>query len=90
MINSGFTQADLAGMDAQKRRQLLAQALMGGAGQQQRIDHPMQGMAQMAQGAMAGNEARNAMFPQAPGGQRRGFGASLMNMVTRGNNGGLF
>ncbi|WP_430439003.1 hypothetical protein [Shinella sp.] len=90
MINSGFSQGDLANMDQQKKRQLLAQALMGQAGQTRRIDHPMQGLAQMAEGAMAGNEARNAMFPQAPGGQKPGFGMSLMNMITRGNNGGMY
>lgn len=90
MMQSGFSLNDLQRMDKDKLRQMYAQALLSGGGQQQQIAHPMQGMAQMGQAAMAGNQMRNQSFPSAPGGGRPSMGMNLMNMVTRGNNGGMY
>lgn len=55
-IKSGFTQEDLArlGPDALTRKRLLAEAMLKEAGGLRRIEHPLQGLAQMAQ-ALAGN-----------------------------------
>ncbi|MDG4675665.1 hypothetical protein P9A16_31690 [Shinella sp. 838] len=89
MIKSGYTAEDLQGMEAMRKRQALADALIGGGAPQQ-INHPMQGLAQMAQTAMTGNQQRNAMFPQAPGGAMPSIGTQIRNMVSRGNNGGMY
>ena len=89
MIKSGYTAEDLQSMDAMRKRQALADALIG-TGAPRKIAHPMQGIAQMAEAAMAGNQQRNAMFPQAPGGAAPSIGTQIRNMFTRGNNGGMY
>ncbi|HEV7246577.1 MAG TPA: hypothetical protein VGN93_06245 [Shinella sp.] len=88
MIKSGYTAQDLQSMEAMRKRQALTDALINGT--PRKISHPMQGIAQMAEAAMAGNQARNAMFPDAPGGKAPSFGTQMRNMVTRGNNGGMY
>ena len=50
MIKSGYSQEDLArmGPDELTKRRLLAEALLSDASKQRKIEHPLQGMAQMA------------------------------------------
>ncbi|TCL70533.1 hypothetical protein [Rhizobium sp. BK251] len=59
-ISSGYTQEDLArlGPDALTRKRLLAEALLGDATKQQKIENPLQGLAQMANALVGGLRVR--------------------------------
>jgi len=60
MIKSGYTAEDLArmGPDALTRKRLLTEALLSDATKQRKIEHPLQGMAQMAEALMGGLRMR--------------------------------
>lgn len=69
MIKSGYSQEDLArmGPDELTKRRLLAEALLSDASKQRKIEHPLQGMAQMAEALMGGLRMRRLDQAQASG-----------------------
>lgn len=71
---------------AMRKRQAVQSALMGGALPQ----NVSQGLGALADGLVSRQTQQNAAFPQAPGGGTPSFGSSLMNLFSRGNNGGLY
>lgn len=69
----------------EQRKAAIMQALMG-----QGQPHNMgQGMEAIGKAIAFQNMQRNKQFPAAPGGADPSMGTSFMNMLTRGNNGGL-
>lgn len=60
-ISSGYTAEDLArmGPDALTRKRLMAEALLNDATRQRKIEHPLQGLAQMAEALVGGMRVRN-------------------------------
>lgn len=69
MIKSGYSQEDLArmGPDELTKRRLLAEALLSDASKQRKIEHPLQGMAQMAEALMGGLRMRRLDQAQTSG-----------------------
>lgn len=87
MIKSGYTAEDLArmGPDELTRKRQLANALLSEAMGQRRIEHPLQGLAQMSQALIGGLQARKVDKAE---GIRAGKNAELSKMLLGGLMGG--
>lgn len=77
-IKSGFSSEDLArmGPDPLTRRRMLAEAMLADASRQRKIDHPLQGMAQLAQALVGGLQQRKFDRAEAAG---RNSASATMN-----------
>lgn len=83
-IKSGYTQEDLArlGPDALTRKRLLAEALLSDATKQRKIEHPLQGLAQMADALVGGLKVRKIDRAEEAG---RSSGASAWDKLISGS-----
>lgn len=72
--------------DDEQRKAAIMQALMG-QGMPQNMG---QGMEAIGKAIAMQNMQRNKQFPAAPGGGDPSMGTSFMNMLTRGQNGGMY
>lgn len=77
-IKSGFSSEDLArmGPDPLTRRRMIAEAMLADASRQRKIDHPLQGMAQLAQALVGGLQQRKFDRAEAAG---RNSASATMN-----------